>query len=462
MTRNILVGAFAASITATAGCGSVTTVNDIAARLGAAETGAVAPRADAPTHVASLSLTQALELARAWAPALHRANARVLAAGGALQQAGVWSNPELGLESEDGDIESGGFDGNTVYRTRLSWQLPIYSGRAARVSAAQSELAARQVHVEHERAEVAGRVRRAYARALAAQLALTVATQAEQLTNESVTATERLQAGGEVGRGELLQAQIEHDRAEEGLAHAQAAGAASVRQLARELGLPGLRIASLADALRTSWPAIQAGATLQRCNAFAPEVRAAEARLHAAQAAVTAADRSGWPEPVLSAGTATGRGADGRETALEWGIGIGIPVFDTNRGGVAEAQGAVLEAAADHRAAQNAVLALGQALISAYELARTDLARYETHIVPHAEEALGLIQKGFPAHYSLRDLIVAQRTVAGAQGERIERLVRLNDAAVALETLTGQPLDALEQVAPVPAPAKADPPKKGK
>jgi cobalt-zinc-cadmium efflux system outer membrane protein len=443
MIRNILMGAAAASVAAAAGCGTVITVDDISTRLGAMEAGAAAPRGEAPAAVTELTLDEALRLARAWAPALHRAGAGVLSARGAVRQAGVWANPELELEAEDGGDASAGFDGNTVYTTRLSWQLPIFTGRSASIAAAESELAARRVHVEHERAELEGRVRRAYTRALAARQALGFAETTERLAAEAVQATERLQAGGEVGQGELLQAQIAHDHSEEALAHAKADVATALRGLAASMGLPALRIGALGGTLQEQWPVIDAATTLKRCNSFAPEVRAAEARLRAAQAAVTAADGAGWPEPVLSVGTATGRGADGRETAIEWGVGIAIPVFDANRGAVAQAQGAVLAAAASHREAVNTVLSQGAALVAGYDLARDDLTRYQTHIVPHAEEALGLIRAGFPAQYSLRDLILAQQTLAQARQERLARVIRLSHAAVALETLTGRPLSGL-------------------
>ena len=158
---------------------------------------------------------------------------------------------------------------------------------------------------------------------------------------------------------------------------------------------------------------------------------------------MTAADRAGWPDPTVRLGVSTARTAGEREWALEWGLALPLPVLDFNRGAVAAAQARVAQAVAEARQAGNGLDTAVRDAAAAYTLARERVLRYQEHILPHAEDTLRIVRSGFPEQFTQLELLDAQRTLATARTELVARLRGLAEAAVAIEELTGAPLDAL-------------------
>ena len=300
--------------------------------------------------VAGMSLGDAIALALRQEPAIRAARTQVDVAAGRRQQAGLRANPTASVEYRD---EPGGTDQQTMFGAQLPLEL---FRRGARVAVAEREIDVARLEVADRERLLAADVRARYGAALVAIRELTVLEElvgavGEQL--ELLTARAREGAAPPLER-DLLDVEVRRLRADQRL-QAGRVDAALV-ELKRVLGLLPDAALTLRDSLEarvifeSSAAPPAAGDDAVRAR---PDVRAAEARINAADAAVRQSASEGRIDVTLfgsymrmDAGfMQRGFAPDGSLERVRGvfnyvtgGAMVMVPLFNRNQGAIAAAR----------------------------------------------------------------------------------------------------------------------------
>lgn len=370
------------------------------------------------SSVAALTLEQALERSRAH-PDLVAARARVEAATGRVQQAGLLPNPEL-----IGRIESAPIDGNTTgdaeYLAGVSQSIPL-GGRlsaATRVEKLNRERLAREAQVRE--IEVARAVRGAFATALYAQEV--VQTQAD-LVKAAADAVDLARArvdAGDAVREELARAEMEHLRVRLELTKSQSIRQQALLALVTAMGDPSLTVDSVAGDLAAALeiPTLE---DLSRRLAESPFLTALAADVAAERAKLDLAKAERIPDVNLE--LLYRRLGETDQNAFDAGFRIAIPLFDRSRGRLREAR---YDALAVEARARSAAQALQLQLRTAHTRLTQALATAKTlreEVLPRADQLLAGVQARYKAgDTSLSDVLLVQRDRAAQKLAYLEAL----------------------------------------
>ena len=316
--------------------------------------GSALAQAPAPRRI---TLLEALAAAERGSPELRLARGAVDAARARVVTAGTRPNPVLAVNRE----QLGGDGGYHETVLTVGQTLDLAGERGARREVAAREVAAAEVRLEAERARVRADVARAYLRAAAAEARLGSLSEAGDLFRSAERAGQARFREGDISAYELQRLQVEAAR------YAALAGEAEleIRQAGRELALllrsdsaPAEEVLLPADtlgAVRLRGAALGADTALARALRR-PDVRAAEADVAAARAAVELRTRGRRPNPTVTAGL---KEQTGGQAGAVLGVSVPLPVSDRNQGPIAEAQAALAQAEARvalaRRAAEAAV-----------------------------------------------------------------------------------------------------------
>ena len=300
---------------------------------------AAAQRA-APRRV---TLPEAIAAAERGSLDLRLARGAVDAARARVVTAGTRPNPTVALDRE----QLGGNGGYHETVLSVGQALDLSGQRGARREAATREVAAAEVRLEAERARVRADVTRAYLRGAAAEARLRSLGEAGSLFQNAERAGQARFREGDISAYELQRLQVEAAR----YATLSAEAALELRQAARELALL-LRPDSTAPTDDAVLPADTLGAVALRDASLGAdaalaralrraEVRAAEADLAAARAAVDLRTRGRRPNPTVTAGL---KEQAGGQAGVVIGVSVPLPLSDRNQGPIAEAQADLAQA----------------------------------------------------------------------------------------------------------------------
>lgn len=296
-----------------------------------------------PADTVPLSLSTALERARAVSPAVLSARGLLAAAQGARAEA-FWpfpSNPRISFErTRRTPIEGGASPAETAggtffdHRWQVSQTLEVAGQNFLRASAAGARVAA-------ARSVVAEAGRQAAREASLAFLAARMAVRRRALLAASDSLAGRLErmarrrfAAGDIGRLDYNAAILDAARSRARLEEARAERDTALAQLGRVLGLPpdsAPRPAALPDL-----PAVSAGdsALLSIARRRRPDLGAARQGLEAAHEDLTLAHRSLVPDLVLTGFT----GPEEQTSTLGFSVGIEVPLFHRGQAAVGRAE----------------------------------------------------------------------------------------------------------------------------
>lgn len=383
----------------------------------------------------TLGLEAAIDKALQGSPALASARASLSAAEGTERQAGLLSNPEIGIEAEN-LAGSGPYRGtdSAEYTYNLSQKIEIGGKRGSRRGVAGAERAATGKGLQAARLDIIRDVTMAYGEVLAAEEKLKLVEARESLAQEVLA-----NVGQRVGaaRDPLIyknQAEValattvlERRKSQRDLQLAKRKLAAfwGDGALIEPLDPAILEVTAEPQALETYQARLGDNPDLQRFNAMR-DARAATLRLEKAQ---------GIPDPTLSVGLRDFR--ESREHAMMVGVSLPIPVFDRNQGNIARAGADVIQAEQEARKAR---LEAEQALHEAWQdwqSAHAEATELQKRIVPSAEEALKLSRQGYErGRFSFLEVLNAQRTLAEAQEQQVNAEQRQLNAKATVERLT--------------------------
>lgn len=379
----------------------------------------------------ALSVEDAVRVAIHNTPTLRTAGYRVDIAAGRVTQAGLSPNPSFVFGAE-GLGSAGGGGGETTYR--IEQEIPL-GGKTARARAvAQTDQRTAEAAFVAEEFAVASRVSRAYYAAVAARDRLASRDELVDLADRLLDAASAQVDAGVATEADRLRAEVVGEQARIEADTARLGADTALRTLASAMGLDtpiALPLTSPADQLPVFANQEQLAASVLEANT---RVAAARLAIERARRAHELAKAQSVPNLLASVGP---RYSDiDNETTVDLGLGVEIPLFDRNQGGIRSAIAQRLSAAAELRAVQLELLAEVADAWNAYEAARLATTRYREALLPKADRTLALTRDAYERGKSdyLR-LLDAQQVVIESRIASIDALERLHEAAALLREL---------------------------
>jgi cobalt-zinc-cadmium efflux system outer membrane protein len=381
----------------------------------------------------SLRLEDALALAFRNNPelAIHRAD--LTAARGEVIAARVYPyNPELEVEGAD----RRGPDGSVTDRgLSLAQELELAGQRSKRRAAAGDALEAARDLYRRRRAELAARVERLFARAVAARERLGVARTDAELTRRLVELESRRLEAGAGNQLDLNLARAVAGRAERALALAEAAGRNTRAELAEQIGLDP---ATAPEAAGTFPDAPPSPASLDELAARALEhradLRAAKRQVEASRRRVELQRSLAKPNLLLRGFAAHEEGDDLTGVSLR----VAVPLFDRNQGGIARAGATLDRTTAEVYALEQSVRREVAAAHARYRSAARALGAFDRLVVGTLEESLTLLDRAFESgEVGITDVLVQRRELVEARREHVDAAAAAWLARIELDLATG-------------------------
>lgn len=390
-----------------------------------------------------VSLQQILKYALEHAPVVAIGRAGVKAGQAEVEAASPLFPSDPIVSGSIGRRQTAGGSG-VDYGVALEQEIDVFGKRAARLGAAREEKTARQaelgaalwlVHLDVHAAYRHGIVAREKARA--AERVLAFGQRLVDIARQRFAAGQTSPLPVRLAEGELAQAK-------------QAALSASYEyqaarlELARAAGWTDLALLTPAGELDAPRFPPAAAALIQMARTRQPALRAARARIRAAEAQLGAAKRSGWPNPALGIAyeSESEPGASARVNVVTGSLSIPLPIWVGSTPERARA-GAALERARAERAALDTTLAAQ--IVQAQARAESNAKRaqlYGTEILPTLDDNLQLINKSFElGEIDILDVMVARERFLRTQQEALQAFADYYEAWAELEAAVGTKLD---------------------
>lgn len=384
---------------------------------------------NAPPEFPPLTLSDVEQLALAANPALAEAAAQVRAARGEAYQAGLPPNPVVGYSaSEIGNSGDAGQQGLLVGQefvrgNKLGLDRAVAGREAARLD---QRLAAQRLRVLTD-------VRIAFYQAYLAERRVDLSRRLRAVGVQAVDTADALLRAQEGRRIDLLQAEIEAQRAAIDVAQAEANYRGAWRRLAAAVGQPDLPARALAGELDEMQWNCTWNETLGLLWEQSPEVAAALVAIDKARVALARARVE--PIPNVTAQATVQYDAATNDTVAGAQATLPLPLWNRNQGGIARAYG---ELVAARRRLEMVELRLQRDLADEYQAYEFALARTATirdEILGRAQETLDTTLRAYEAgEVTFLDFLTAQRTYFQANLEYLDALGQL---CTSVETLRG-------------------------
>jgi cobalt-zinc-cadmium efflux system outer membrane protein len=390
---------------------------------------AVRAELDVPPLPASLPLVtvgpvdvdELVRIAVAKHPRLGKATFAIDAAQGKYVQAGLYPNPDLGINWDEIGDRTG--PGGIVTVPRLSQQ--IVTGRKLSLSQAVAATEVNQATLTllNERYAVVGNVRAAFYDVYALERRVAVLDELVKLAGEAVKNGKTLLENKQIARLDLVQLEVELERFRAKAESSRKELPGAKKRLAATVGDPRLELGSVAGPFE-DLPRYDPDTTLETVLAVHPEVRSARVGIERAQAAIRRAEAEPIPNLTLSTGYIKQYENKSNDFAL--GLSAPIPVWNRNQGNIRTARAELGMAVQDVSRVENNLAERVATALRSYASATKEAELYKIAILPRAEETYRLSVEAFKGgQFEYLRVIQAQRTVAEA---RVEYNRALGDA----------------------------------
>jgi cobalt-zinc-cadmium efflux system outer membrane protein len=393
-----------------------------------ARTSHAADHPSAPTT--SMTLDDLQQLAQQYNPTLEQARAEILRADGKRIQVGRYPNPTVGYTV--GEL---GQDGKAGQQGFFVSQQLITGGklRLARDEATFRQLQSEQV-LSAQEYRVANSVRREFYSILAAVQMRNLARELVTLVRDAQTIVENRRKLGVGTEVDLLQIQVEIERARLLLNRAEYRYEAAWSRLQAVVGTRELKPSPLVGSLTSDVPDLTWDNSLEKLLELSPQL--SRARLGADRARTGLARAEAKPIPNITVQAGSQYDFATRTQIVNLQIGFPLPIRNRNRGNIAAAEAEWIAAT---RETERIELWLQRSLADAYRqyaTNRTRALRYHNVILPAAKEAREKSLKLFDAaELDFTQLYTVQRLYAATQVEYVESLERLWHSIVAIDGL---------------------------
>jgi cobalt-zinc-cadmium efflux system outer membrane protein len=390
----------------------------------------------------AITLRKALALALMHNPELKAYSWDIRISQARELQAGLWPNPEFGVEVEDvgGSGELSGFDAaeTTIQLSQLI-ELGGKSDKRVKVASLEKELSG--LDYEAKRLDVFTEVTKAFVEVLTAQQRLALLKEQLELSEELVgTVTKRVDAGKdsplEKTKAALADSSIN-------ILHRQAAGNLEFarKQLASTWAGQNPRFESAAGNLESlsPLPSIDQLALLISQN---PDMARWSLEIDKGRASLELEKAKSISDITLSGGMKRFNETD--DNAIVFGISIPLPISDTNQGGRLEAAYALARVREEQRATGSEIQ---MELVRAYQAlsnSHTEATELDNNILHEAESVFEASRTGY-SEGKLDYLYVldAQRTLFEVKTQYVDALGAFHTAKTDVERLIGSPIESI-------------------
>jgi outer membrane protein, heavy metal efflux system len=251
--------------------------------------------------------------------------------------------------------------------------------------------------------------------------------------SSAATARKRVQAGATADQ-EQLRAEIPLEQARTELAGFQRELETARQKLANILGRPDLTGAPVSGMLADAVNLAVLNDGPEKWLAKHPSVMAARTSKARAEAEVRRARLEPYPDVTL--GAAGGEEAGGAGSIVQFSLKLPVPIFDWSKGKKQEARANVQGAEAELAATEQRLLRDWGTASQRLRTAAEQVANYRDRILPKADRAWRLVQRGFEeGKFSFIDMLDTQHTAAQARLAYQQKLLELNIAQTDVEAL---------------------------
>jgi cobalt-zinc-cadmium efflux system outer membrane protein len=384
-----------------------------------------APEVSRSGPVEVLTLEKAYDLAERHHPELTAARAHVKAAGGRIDQAGRFPNPELVGRMESAP-PSGRTTGEAEYIGGISQSVPLGSRLEKAEQVAVEEQARRQQLLASTRLKLQKEIQGAFGTALYLDK---VRRLQSQVVSNSVRLVEltrtRVDAGDSISQ-DLARAQLEQIRARVELKKIESLRQQAGLELATAMGLPGLKVGTLEGDLDRTLAIPKLKMVMNELESH-PALRVARGDEAVQKARIELVESERIPDVNLE--LFYRRIQSSRTDAFDVGLSLPLPLFDRNRGAIDEARADADAAAEDVRAAR-------QSLNRRLRRAHADLTRavanaetMETEVLPRAATIRQTAEVRFEhGDINMMELLQTRRQWAEVRFRYLETLREAMDA----------------------------------
>jgi cobalt-zinc-cadmium efflux system outer membrane protein len=373
-----------------------------------------------------LTLAQARERALAHNPEIAALALAVEGRAGAVEQARVWPNPELGWEQENLRTTPG-VDDPIETTTTLAQPLELWGTRAARVRAAEATGKAARSELEQRQRDIVAETERAFVQVLAAQERVTLAIEAGRTAQQLAETVAAMVDAGEVSGIEQTRSQADASLARIELAAAERELVIARNALARQWGAPAADFA-VADGALADLPVLPDAAAPAVALGALPDLARLDAERDALDARQIELRRQIWPMPTVSAGYRRyGNWGHG------WvaGVSLPLPLWDRNRGSLIEAGAAVRRATLERASEEIRLRAALDEALALLRSTRDEAQALRTEVLPQVQSTFAAIEEGYRrGKFRLLDLLDARRTLTETHARHVDALLRTRLAAI--------------------------------
>jgi outer membrane protein, heavy metal efflux system len=354
------------------------------------------------------------DLALAYNPVLREAAAEVEAARGQVIQAGTYPNPRLayGMESLGNHQDPSG-----TITVQIGQEIVTAGKRRLDLAIARAGTDIACLALFTRKFEVLTRVRRAYYDYLGWQYTVRVNEEVVATLRQSVTATRRLvEEVRSRPRTDLVRLEALLAEAQINQSRNRAFLEAAWRQLAAEVGLPGLPPPAEQADLPAEPRWWKQDAVLQRVLARHSELQQAAREAERARLEVERARAEAVPNVTVGGGYSN-EAVDRVQGAIV-NIETALPVWDRKQGRRYEAEARWLRAQAAQRTAAARLSRDVAEAFGRYGAAREQVERLSREVLPRLVESLELVRKGYQAgsaDFTFADVLLAQEALNDAR-----------------------------------------------
>jgi cobalt-zinc-cadmium efflux system outer membrane protein len=389
----------------------------------------------APPSEAFLRLDQLERMALENNPTVTQVDAIVRAVLGRGIQARLYPNPLIGYSADDIALRSPGRS-----RHRFWVQQSIVTGNKRQL--VQEATGHERLHAEAEqelqKRRVRSAVRALFYEALGAARLVEVRRDLARLVGEAVDVSEQLYNVGQADRPDVIEVEIEAERARLELGRAETDLERVWQALAAMVGHPVLPRATLVGDIEADVPTLDERALEAQILRDHPELAIARARVEHAKVSLARARADRLPNFFARGGAGYNfdRSETGRDVGTEvfFEIGVPLPLFNRNQGNIASAEAQLPLAEGELRRTELELRTRLAEVLKAYRDARRTVQAYRQGVLARAQRGYELYLNRFrqmAAAYP--QVLIAQRTLVQVRAEYVRALVDLWQSVALLE-----------------------------
>lgn len=383
----------------------------------------------------SLTLDGAIRLALEGNPELRAADSRINSAAGRAYQSRLWPNPDLELSAAEWPTGGRGFS-DAQKLVGVSQTVPFPGKKKFDTTIGKLGVRVSEAEFRLRRVELVREVKTAFFEVLAAGRLVEVSRELVEVAKSSATTARKRVEAGAAADQEQLRAEIPLEEARTELAGFEREQEIARQKLALLLGRPDLSAVPVSGALAETGNLSLLKDGPAHWLARHPSVLAAQASMERAEAEVRRAGLEPYPDVKL--GAAGGQDAGGAGSIVQFTLSVPVPIFDRSKGKKQEARANVSVAEAELASVEQQLLRDWRMASQRLRTSVEQVANYRERILPKANEALRLVQRGFEeGKFGFIDLLDTQRTTAEVRLAYQTKLLELNIAEADLDALIG-------------------------